>query len=112
MEGISTTTKKSFAISKHRLNQSKYLLIETNTVLYRIRGFLGSLLNLSTTSGMLGAYISGAFMDYAHVPLVILPFPVIFLLSMIILPETPISLLRRNKIEVTVHYYSSVKTHC
>ncbi|XP_037050236.1 facilitated trehalose transporter Tret1-like [Bradysia coprophila] len=65
----------------------------------RIRGFLGSILNLSNTSGVLGAYICGAFLDYAHVPLVILPIPVIYLLSMLILPETPSSLLRQNKIE-------------
>ncbi|XP_037050226.1 facilitated trehalose transporter Tret1-like isoform X2 [Bradysia coprophila] len=76
----------------------------------RIRGFLGSILNLSITFGMLCAYITGAFLDYSNVPLIILPFPVIFLLSMIILPETPSSLLRQNKIEAakkSIQFYNN-----
>ncbi|XP_037050237.1 facilitated trehalose transporter Tret1-like [Bradysia coprophila] len=76
----------------------------------RIRGFLGLIFSLSLAFGILVAYISGAFLDYAHVPFVILPFPVIFLVSMIILPETPSSLLRQNKIEAakkSIQFYNN-----
>ncbi|KAG4072687.1 hypothetical protein HA402_007613, partial [Bradysia odoriphaga] len=65
----------------------------------RIRGFLGLLFNLSNCFGMLVAYTCGAYLDYAHVPLVVLPFSVIFLVSMAIFPETPSSLLRQNRTE-------------
>lgn len=63
----------------------------------RVRGQLGSFFMFGIVSGMLLIFVLGAFMDFFTVPLVILVLPTIFLVSVLFLPDTPTSLLLRNK---------------
>lgn len=62
-----------------------------------IRGQLGSFLMFGVTGGMLLIFVLGAFLDIFTVPLVLLVLPAIFLVSVVFLPDTPTSLMSRNK---------------
>lgn len=65
---------------------------------------------MNASTGTFVAYICGAFVDYDKLPYVIIVFPVVFFVGTTILPETPSSLLRQNRIEVNAieHFQYSV----
>lgn len=65
----------------------------------KIRGSLGSFFILSTNLGMLLMYIAGCIFDYSMAPKVMLLLPATFFLLIAYLPETPIYLLRNNKLK-------------
>lgn len=67
--------------------------------------------------GILLGFISGTFLSYFAVPLVSVTIPVLFLISVAILPDTPYSLIRRNKLseaEKSIVFYrtSQLKEKC
>lgn len=64
-----------------------------------IRGALGALYFVCLASGILLIYILGAYLNYFLVPIVVLVIPASFLISLMFLPDTPVSLLSRNKVE-------------
>lgn len=64
----------------------------------KIRGSLGSFFILSTNFGMLLMYVVGEFFDYYTTPKIMLLLPASFLLLFSFFPETPIFLLRKNKL--------------
>ncbi|XP_037038930.1 facilitated trehalose transporter Tret1-2 homolog [Bradysia coprophila] len=64
-----------------------------------IRGFLGLMSPLSIAVGVLVAYICAAFVHYNFMPYCIVGFPVLFLLVMCVIPETPHTLIRQKKLE-------------
>lgn len=65
----------------------------------KIRGKIGSCMVLFFTSGTLLAFIAGNFLSFFQVPLVMLISPTIFLISVLFLPDTPLSLMSRNKVD-------------
>lgn len=65
----------------------------------KIRGKLGSYLILFLSSGTLIIFIAGTYLSFFIVPLVIIVFPVIFFITVLFLPDTPPSLISRNKPE-------------
>lgn len=82
-----------------------------------IRGALGSFLIMFMNFGILLGFISGTFLSYFAVPLVSVTIPVLFLISVAILPDTPYSLIRRNKLpeaEKSIVFYrtSQLKEKC
>lgn len=50
--------------------------------------------------GILIAYLTGAYLPYDIVPGVLIVFPVIFVVAILMLPETPRFLIRNNQQEV------------
>lgn len=67
--------------------------------------------------GILLGFVSGTFLSYFSVPLVSVTIPVLFLISVAILPDTPYSLIRRNKLpeaEKSIVFYrtSQLKEKC
>lgn len=65
----------------------------------KIRGKIGSCMVLFFSSGTLLAFIAGNYLSFFQVPLVMLIAPTIFLISVLFLPDTPLSLMSRNKVE-------------
>lgn len=63
----------------------------------RIRGMLGSFYVFALSSGILLVFILGTYLNFFLVPLVILVLPTIFLMSLLLLHDTPASLIHRKK---------------
>ncbi|XP_035783797.1 facilitated trehalose transporter Tret1-like isoform X1 [Anopheles albimanus] len=77
----------------------------------RIRGDLGSLLPICFNAGTVLAFIVGGLVSFGTMPLVLLVLPALFLLAMIVLPDTPACLLRslRNEqAERSLMFYRGV----
>lgn len=70
----------------------------------RKRGFLGVMSPLSIAVGVLVAYICGALFEYDTVPYCIIGFPVLFLIVMGIIPDTPHTLIRQKKLQASCEY--------
>lgn len=65
----------------------------------KIRGILGSFYILACNLGVLISFIAGAYLDFFIVPLLMIAVPTTFLVALIFLPDTPQSLIIRNKPE-------------
>lgn len=63
----------------------------------KIRGRLGSYLILFLCTGTLLVFIAGTYLSFFTVPYVMLMFPVTFFVSVLFLPDTPQSLMSKNK---------------
>lgn len=63
----------------------------------KIRGRLGSTVMLFFSGGTLFIFVAGTYLNFFVVPCVVLIFPTIFLVSVLILPDTPASLMARRK---------------
>lgn len=66
----------------------------------RVRGQLNSFLTVFFNAGMLFAFVIGKQVGFYVFPLVIMVFPVVFLIGFMCLPDTPQSLLRRRNYDV------------
>ncbi|XP_058446706.1 facilitated trehalose transporter Tret1-like isoform X2 [Malaya genurostris] len=78
----------------------------------KIRGAIGSLLGLSGNLGILLMYIVGDFLSYRTVPIVLSCIPVLFMISMSFIPETPQSLLKAQNIsqaKQSFMFYNGIK---
>ncbi|XP_055590223.1 facilitated trehalose transporter Tret1-like [Uranotaenia lowii] len=64
----------------------------------KIRGVLGSLLAFSVNSGILLMYIVGQWLSYRTVPIVMIFLPVAFSVLLVLIPETPQSLLKQRRL--------------
>lgn len=62
-----------------------------------IRGKLGTFLMLFMSTGTLIIFIAGAYLNFFTVPFVMLVFPISYLILVSFLPDTPPSLMSRNK---------------
>lgn len=69
-----------------------------------IRGVLGSLLVLSQNLGVLFMYVIGAYLDYYTVQWAVLGIPIVAAVLMLKAPETPVYLVKRGKINVSILY--------
>ncbi|XP_063700202.1 facilitated trehalose transporter Tret1-like [Culicoides brevitarsis] len=65
----------------------------------RVRGLMGSMCVLSCNIGIFLAYIVGDFLPPLVTPWVFLPLSAIFLVGFTFLPETPIFLMKNNRLE-------------
>ncbi|KAJ6648624.1 Facilitated trehalose transporter Tret1 [Pseudolycoriella hygida] len=77
-----------------------------------IRGILGSLLMIFVCIGVMISYIAGAYLTYSTAPFVIMGFPIAFLVSFLILPESPDDLMRQNRVadaEKSLRFYKNCK---
>ena len=64
-----------------------------------IRGILGSMFAMFSNVGYLLGYIIGNFFSYEMTSWIMLPCPLIFVACVTLLPETPLCLLRKGKVE-------------
>ncbi|XP_006617438.1 facilitated trehalose transporter Tret1-like [Apis dorsata] len=64
-----------------------------------IRGMLGSLLVFILNGGILLAYIIGAILSYRWFAIAMLIFPLFYIALFVFVPETPVYLIRRNRID-------------
>ena len=62
-----------------------------------IRGILGSFFILALNLGVLFSFIAGAYLDFFIVPLLMIVIPTAFIVALTFLPDTPQSLIIRNK---------------
>lgn len=69
------------------------------TYAHRVRGRLGSLLVFSCNTGILISLVVGYLVSYAWRPILLIGFPVVFLLTFVNFPETPAFLLRQGREE-------------
>ncbi|XP_053692017.1 facilitated trehalose transporter Tret1-like [Sabethes cyaneus] len=77
----------------------------------KIRGALGSLLAVSGNSGILLMYIVGDILSYRTVPVVMAFLPILFVILMSFIPETPQTLLKRRNLmeaERSLMFYRGV----
>ncbi|CAO1413721.1 unnamed protein product [Diamesa hyperborea] len=63
----------------------------------RIRGLLGSTLVFCCNMGLFSAYVFGTYFSYSTVPLIFIPFSLLFLVCFLSVPETPLYLMKQNK---------------
>lgn len=65
------------------------------------RGALSSLMVFTINIGIVFMYILGAYASYTAVLAVMIPLPVIFVLLMLRMPETPSFLVKKNRFDVS-----------
>lgn len=65
-----------------------------------VRGLLGSSMIFVCNFGILFAFVFGAYCSYSTTPIFVICICVLFLCTFYFLPETPIALLKRDRIEV------------
>lgn len=70
----------------------------------RIRGALGSMLMLSYNFGVLFSFILGHYCTYFTIPKVVVALTALYASLFVLFPESPIQLLKRNKISVSKNY--------
>lgn len=83
-----------------------------------IRGILGSFLMISVCLGVMISYIAGAYLTYSTAPFAIMIFPIAFLVSFLILPESPNDLMSQKRYAVSlfvlwlflVYHYNYINT--
>lgn len=69
-------------------------------MVFSVRGRLGSILPLARNIGVLIGYTVGATVRYEYRPYIFIVFPVIYLISVYTLPNTPQYYLQRENVEV------------
>lgn len=67
-----------------------------------IRGMLASILVLSVNSGILIAYILGALMSFRAFPVVVIVLAVLYFVTFIFMPESPVYLVRQNRMHEAI----------
>lgn len=70
----------------------------------RVRGLLGSTLVFCCNMGLFSAYVFGTYFSYSTVPLIFIPFSILFLVCFLSVPETPLYLMKQNKFKVNNNY--------
>lgn len=70
-------------------------------ILFSIRGELNSYLHVSGFSGILCGYIGGSYLPYETCPLIMIIFPMLFLCSFGLMPDSPQYLLLNNKLNAS-----------
>ncbi|CAO1385949.1 unnamed protein product [Diamesa tonsa] len=65
----------------------------------RVRGRLGSALVFGSNIGVLIAYILGTYLSYSTVPLVLLMITVVFVCGAIVIPDSPLYLMKKSRFQ-------------
>uniref|UniRef100_A0A1L8DF24 Putative facilitated trehalose transporter tret1 n=1 Tax=Nyssomyia neivai TaxID=330878 RepID=A0A1L8DF24_9DIPT len=76
-----------------------------------IRGRLGAILPLAVSMGIFNGFVAGTFIHHTYIPFCMLSLSAIFFLTVIALPETPLSLLKVSRItdaEASFRFYKNV----
>lgn len=71
-----------------------------NALVFRLQPKFGACLLLSTNIGFFIAFLAGNLLPYRIVPMIFVVFPIIFLLGMLLLPESPVFLMMNERMEV------------
>lgn len=71
---------------------------------FSVRGRLGSILPLARNSGILIAYIAGALVGYEYRPFVFIFIPIIYLILVYFLPNTPQHHLKKEEFDVIFYF--------
>lgn len=66
-----------------------------------VRGTLGTSLMVSGHLGVVIAFALGAYSTYLSIPICIIPILVLFIVVMYFFPETPLYLVKQNKLHVS-----------
>ncbi|XP_030374058.1 facilitated trehalose transporter Tret1-like [Scaptodrosophila lebanonensis] len=78
----------------------------------RIRGALSSMAMMNVCFGTLIGFIMASYLSYYLMPCIVIALPIIYLLAIFNLPETPIYLIRRGrdeKAEKSYRFYKNLK---
>lgn len=87
-----------------------YLFYKNLVNFKRVRGILGGFMAVMQYGGIWTGYIIGAITPYNIIPFIMIPFPIIFLISFLVcVPETPYFLLKMKKRQVNTLF--SAFTH-
>lgn len=80
---------------------------------FRFTPKFGAILLLSTNIGYFISFTAGLLLPYKVVPMVFVGFPIVFLILMLFLPESPVFLMMNEKMEVTKisKYFSLLNLH-
>lgn len=70
---------------------------------YSVRGTLGSLLMVCGNFGILIAFIAGHFLEFVPVAGVHIAFPALFVITLVLFPDTPYHFINFNQEEVTIY---------
>ena len=68
--------------------------------MYSVRGSVGSFLNIAMNFGILFSFITGPYLPYNVLPLILITFPILFTIGVTFLPNVPSYLLKSGKIQV------------
>lgn len=71
-------------------------------IIFSIRGRFGSYFALTMNFGILLSFIIGSYLPYEDVPYVLMVFPILYFFGVFYLPDTPMFLLKKGKIEVYI----------
>lgn len=91
-----------------------YLSINFTLLQFSIRGELGSYLILFLSAGNLIVFFAGTYLSFFQVPMVMMVFPILYLATVSFLPDSPPSLMARNKPDEawdSLLFYRTVGSH-
>lgn len=71
----------------------------------RVRGRLGSLMMVNANLGILLAFVAGCYLSYIWVARVFIIIPILFFLSLLFFPETPVYFMRTNRELVSMRHF-------
>lgn len=69
---------------------------------HRIRGRLGSIIQVTRNIGILFAYTLGAVLKYEHIPCIFICIPLLFVVCFVFVPNTPQHYLKKENIQVRI----------
>lgn len=87
-------------IRKNSLYRSVDLIF--NRFCFSVRGLLSSFVGIGFSLGLLLAYSLGNYCDYNTTPIYVIFTSIIFAVLFLMFPETPVFLVRQNKMKVFI----------
>lgn len=69
--------------------------------IFSIRGCLGSFTPLARNIGVLIAYIVGATVEYEIIPVILIYIPILYMICLFLLPNTPQYYLKNDNVKVS-----------
>lgn len=92
------------SLIRFRAHWKKYIFIHifnrVSLIIDSVRGVLGSTLVLSCNMGILLSFIFGHFFQFYVTPIIAIAFTVVFVVSLFFFPESPLVLMKQNKLSV------------
>lgn len=77
-----------------------HIFNRVSLIIDSVRGVLGSTLVLSCNMGILLSFIFGHFFQFYVTPIIAIAFTVVFVVSLFFFPESPLVLMKQNKLSV------------
>lgn len=89
-----------------------YRQIKSQFDIHSVRGFLVSTLVLSENVGMLLAFVIGNSFEYPAIPIFSIVLLTLFAILLYFIPESPLFLLKQDKIKVSERTLSNIQNAC